>query len=149
MIKGVDYTGVSVVPMCHDGKGKYLVSLRGPGCRDEQGRWEPAGGGGVHFGETLNDALVREIEEECGAHASHIEHMGFREVFREKDGVASHWIVFDYRVLIDPKDVYITEPDKCLELRWCTLPDIPTPQHSQFPFFLEKYKDKLMPLQDA
>ena len=69
--------------------------------------------------------------------------MGFREVFREIDGKKSHWVAFDYKAQIDPKDVSITEPDKCTELRWCAIDEIPQPQHSQFPLFLEKYKDQL------
>lgn len=143
MKKGFDYIGVAVVTMCHDGEGKYLLSKRGPACRDEQGVWEPAGSGAVEHGEDLADAVVREVKEECGATAIDIEYLGFREVQREIDGKRSHYITFDYRVRIEPNEVSITEPDKCSELRWCTIAEIPQPQHSQFPFFLDTYKDIL------
>jgi 8-oxo-dGTP diphosphatase len=141
MQKGFDFIGISVVTMCHDGTGKYLISQRGLGCRDEQGAWEPVGSGGVETTESLEEAVRREVAEECGARAQHIEFMGFREVFREIDGKKSHWIAFDYKARIDQSEVTIMEPKKCTELRWCTIDDIPTPQHSQFPFFLNKYKD--------
>jgi 8-oxo-dGTP diphosphatase len=143
MQKGFDYIGVSVITMCHDGSGRYLISQRGSGCKDEQGNWEPAGGGSVEPHETLEDAVRREVKEECGGNATDIELMGYREVFREIDGKRSHWIAFDYRARIDPKDVSILESDKCTELRWCAIDEIPQPQHSQFPFFLNKYKDRL------
>lgn len=142
MQKGFDYIGVAVVTMCHDGKGNYLISQRGNGCRDEQGAWEPAGSGAVEHGETFEDAVVREVKEECGAMAADIQFMGFREVFRDIEGKSSHYIAFDYKARINPDEVYITEPDKCSELRWCTIGTIPEPQHSQFAFFLNKYKDK-------
>ncbi len=129
--------------MCHDGNGNYLISQRGMGCRDEHGRWEPAGGGGVEHGEALEDAVRREVLEECGAAVLSIEPMGTREVFRDMDGRKSHYVAFDFKVLIDPSNVHVTEPDKCTELRWCTVDAIPEPQHSQFPYFLEKYKDRL------
>ncbi len=143
MQKGFEYIGVSVIPFCHDGQGRYLVSQRGHACKDERGAWEPAGGGSVEPHELLEDAVRREIKEECGANARQIAFMGFREVFRTIDGKDSHWIAFDFKVEIETADVTITEPDKCSELRWCTPAEIPSPQHSQFPFFLKKYKDFL------
>jgi ADP-ribose pyrophosphatase YjhB (NUDIX family) len=143
MHKGFDHIGVSVVTMCHDGKGKYLISQRGNACKDERGAWEPAGSGALEHGESLEDAVRREVKEECGAVASDITLMGFREVFRKLDGRTSHWIAFDFKAKINPNEVSITEPEKCTGLQWCTLNEIPLPQHSQFPFFLNKYKDDL------
>lgn len=143
MQKGFDHIGVSVIPFCHDGKGRYLVSRRGEGCKDEKGAWEPAGGGSVEQNESLDDAVRREILEECGATVVALECLGFREVFRNMDGRPSHWIAFDYKVQIDPETVSITEPEKCSELRWCTVDEIPQPQHTQFPIFIQKYKDIL------
>lgn len=143
MLKGFDYIGVTAVAICHDGNGKYLISKRGMGCRDEHGAWEPAGSGGVKIHESLTDAVCREVKEECGADATNIQYMGFREVFRVLSGKKSHWIAFDFRAQIDPAQVQVTEPDKCDELRWCTIDKIPTPQHSEFPRFLELYKNIL------
>ena len=143
MKKGLDYTGISVVTMCHDGNGKYLIEHRSDKCRDEQGTWSPAGGGAVEPHESLEDAVRREVQEECGANAFNIEFMGYREVFREtKEGV-THWIAFDFKAQINPEEASIQEPEKCFEHRWCSIAEIPDPKHSQFPLYLEKYKDVL------
>ncbi len=143
MQKGIDYTGVAVVCLCHDGAGRYLIELRSDRCRDEHFTWSPVGSGGVDAGEKIEEAARREVFEECGSEVLAIESLGFREVFREQGGVKTHWVFFDYRVLVSPEQVRITEPEKCLEHRWCTLEELPNPLHSQFPVVIETYKDKL------
>ena len=143
MQKGIDFIGISVVTVCHDGRGKYLLEYRGDQCRDEHFTWSPAGSGGVRKGESLEDAVRREILEECGAQATHIEPLGFREVLRTVNGNDTHWIAFDFRAQISPGHVVIHEPEKCLKLEWFLPNEFPAPLHSQFPFFLEKYKDVL------
>ena len=143
MTKGIDYPGVSVVALCHDGSGKYLLELRSEQCRDERLTWSNVGGGGLEAHESLEDAVRREIREECGADALDIEPLGYREVFRETNLGKTHWVAFDFKVRVNPTVISIKEPRLCLEHRWCALDDFPTPLHSQFPHFLEKYKDKL------
>lgn len=143
MEKGTDYIGISVVTICHDGNGKYLLEYRSDRCRDEHLTWSPIGSGGLRKEEKLETAVRREVEEECGAIPTDIEFLGHREVFRNIDGVDTHWIAFDFRAKINPAEVNIMEPDKCLKLEWFAVSDIPEPMHSQFPIFLEQHKDKL------
>ena len=47
--RGVDYIGVTVNFLVHDGNGRILLQKRSKQCRDEQGRWD-IGGGAVEFG---------------------------------------------------------------------------------------------------
>ncbi|MBP9843152.1 MAG: NUDIX hydrolase [Candidatus Pacebacteria bacterium] len=143
MIKGSDYIGNAAVTICHDGKGNYLLGLRSDKCRDEHLTWDPIGSGGIEFGDTIEETIYREIKEECNADVLKIDFLGVREVFRIHEGKKTHWIQFDYKVQIDPANVKIMEPDKCLELGWFTINNFPNPLHSQFPIFLERYKDKL------
>lgn len=143
MTKGEDYIGVAIVPFLHDGEGNYLVSLRTENCRDEQHTWEPLGGGGLKFGETIEEGIVREVLEETGAKPFNFQYLGLREVFREHEGKKTHWLAFDYVAQVKREEVKIMEPDKCAEIRWCKPNEIPEPMHSQFPLFLERYKDTL------
>lgn len=142
MIKGIDYTGVGVVFFCHDGNGKVVVNKRSQNARDEQGCWD-IGGGGVKKGELLEDTLRREIMEEYCADVLEYEYLGFREVHRVKDGAPTHWIIFDFKVRIDPSCCAIGDPDKMDGIAWHTLDDLPSPMHSQWETYREKYGGRL------
>ncbi|MGH7141635.1 MAG: NUDIX domain-containing protein [Minisyncoccia bacterium] len=142
---GTEFTGVSAIFFCHDGAGNFLISRRSPGARDEHGTWDP-GGGGIKFGERVEDALCREVREEYCTDALDVEFLGFRDVLREHNGRPTHWIALDFKVLIDPQPVAIGEPHRCDGLRWVTLKELENfsePFHSQFPAFLEKYRERL------
>lgn len=143
MVKGIDYPGIGVVFFCHDGNGKYICHKRSMKTRDERGCWD-VGGGGVKHGELLEDALRREVKEEYGADILEYEYLGFREVHRVIDGMATHWIVFDFKVRVDPDTSFLGDPEKIDVVEWFTLDAIPHPQHSQLPPTIEKYKTRLI-----
>ncbi|MDZ7786300.1 MAG: NUDIX domain-containing protein [Candidatus Saccharibacteria bacterium] len=139
--KGVSFTGVGTVFICHDGNGKFLMSKRSANTRDEKGRWETPGGG-LKWGFTAEDNIRREVKEELCADTQAIEFIGYRDVFREKeDGTKTHWLMLDFAVLVDPKQVKIGEPEQCDEIGWFTLTNQPTPLHSQHKKLLEKYNE--------
>lgn len=142
MKKGVDYTGVTVVFACHDGEGNFLMNKRSTACRDEHGTWDP-GGGGLDFGDTIEETLRKEIREEYCTDVMDSKFLGFRDVHREHEGVKTHWIALDFKVLIDRSNVKNGEPHKFEELAWFRLDNLPSPLHSQFPNFLNLYKEKL------
>ncbi len=142
MKKGHDYTGVTIVFACHDGKGNFLLSKRGLASRDEQGTWDP-GGGGLEFGDTVEETLQKEIKEEYCADVLDFEFLGYRDVHREHNGEKTHWIALDFKVLIDRSQVKNGEPHKLDEIAWFTLDNLPSPVHSQFPTFLDLYMTKL------
>ncbi len=140
--KGVDYTGVTVVYFCHDGKGNFIMAKRSLNARDEHGRWD-IGGGGVEFGETVEQTIRQEIMQEYCTDVLAFEFLGYRDVHREHQGRQTHWIALDFKVLIDPAKVKIGEPHKFDELGFFTLNNLPENVHSQFPNFLELYRHKL------
>lgn len=141
-LKGVDFTGITIVFACHDGKGNFLLSKRGTACRDEHGTWDP-GGGGLEFGDTVEDTLKKEISEEYCTNVLESEFLGYRDVHRQQNGKKTHWIALDFKVLVDPAKVKNGEPHKLDEIGWFTLDALPSPLHSQFPTFLLLYREKL------
>jgi ADP-ribose pyrophosphatase YjhB (NUDIX family) len=143
MKKGIDHIGVSVIFFCHDGKGNFLSNKRTGKTRDEHGRWD-LGGGGVNFGESALNALKREIKEEYCTDVLKAEFLGYRDVFRtDEKKRKTHWLALDYKVLVDRKKVRNGEPKKSSEVGWFTLKKLPSPVHSQFPFFIKKYRKQL------
>jgi 8-oxo-dGTP diphosphatase len=142
MKKGVDYIGTAVVYFCHDGAGNVLFAKRSTNSRDEIGCWD-IGGGAIEFNESVEDTVRKEIKEEYSTDVKEIQFLGFRDVHRDNDGIPTHWIALDFKVLVDKDMARIGEPHKFDDLAWFTLGSLPSPVHSQLPTFLAKYKDKL------
>ncbi|OGY91666.1 MAG: hypothetical protein A3H70_01345 [Candidatus Komeilibacteria bacterium RIFCSPLOWO2_02_FULL_48_11] len=142
MQKGVDYIGVTTVYFCHDGAGNFVMARRSQNARDEQGRWD-IGGGGLEYGMKVEDSLRKEIKEEYCADVLDFEFLGYRDVHREHNGVKTHWIALDFKVLVARDQVVIGEPHKFDVIGWFTLETIPEDSHSQFPEFLRLHRHKL------
>lgn len=142
---GVDYPGVALVYFCHDGEGKFLMALRSEQSRDEQGRWD-IGGGALDFGDTVEATLAREIGEEYCTDVLDATFLGYRDVHRTHAGTPTHWVALDFAVRVDPAKARIGEPHKFDGLGWFTLDTIPERTHSQFPTFLDLYRDRLSEL---
>jgi 8-oxo-dGTP diphosphatase len=142
MRKGIDFTGITIVYFCHDGNGRFVMHKRGADARDENGRWD-IGAGALEVHDTIEGTLRKEIQEEYGADVLDFEFIGYRDVHREHAGERTHWVSFDYKVLVDPAQVKNNEPHKFDDIQWFTLDKIPDEVHSQLPLFLEKYRESL------
>lgn len=129
--RGVDYIGVTVNFIVHDGKGNILLQKRSQNCRDEQGKWD-VGGGALEFGERLEDAVRREMKEELLTEALDIKFIKTYEALRDNNGTPTHWMAFAHIVRVDPKTVKIGEPHKIDEIAWFTSKNLPYPLHSMF-----------------
>jgi len=140
MQKGIDFIGVGVVYYCHD--GNVILAKRSNNCKDEHGNWD-IGGGGLEFGEDVIIGMKREIKEEYGTDVLDFEFLGFRDVHRIFNGIKTHWVALDFKVLVDKKQVKNGEPHKFDDVKWFKHNEFPSPTHSQLPEFLNKYKNKL------
>jgi 8-oxo-dGTP diphosphatase len=129
--RGIDHIGVGAVSIIHDGKGKILLMKRGPKARDEHGRWDVCGGA-IEFGETIEDAIVREVGEELCTVPLDMEFLTAYDAHREHRGSKTHWVQIIYAVKVDPKTVKIGEPHKISEIGWFDSKTLPSPLHSQF-----------------
>lgn len=146
MIIGIDYIGISTPFFCNDGKGNFLFHKRSRNCRDENGRWD-AGSGKLDFGVGLEENVLREVEEEYGCRGEIQERLPTHDIFREHNGVKTHWVVVPFFIKVNPKEVKNNEPEKIDELGWFKLDNLPQPLHTGFQFtlshsqeYFEKYK---------
>ena len=142
MKKGQDYIGITTVFLCHDGNGKVLLNKRSNNCRDEHGAWD-CGGGGLEFGDTVENTLRKEILEEYSTEIINFEFLGYRDVHRENNGKRTHWVALDFKVEVDPSKVKIGEPHKFDDIGWFDLNSFPKTLHSQLPNFLNLYRSKI------
>lgn len=140
--KGTAYPGVTIVYFCHDGKGNFLLNKRGARARDERGKWDP-GGGGLEFGESVDETLRRELKEEYGVDPLEVEFLGYRDIHRSENGAPTHWLALDFKVRVDRERTRNAEPHKFDGIGWFSLDALPSPLHSQMRPALEKYKTRL------
>lgn len=121
MKQGKEYIGVSVAFLCHDGNGNILMHQRGPGCRDHHYTWD-WGGGGVEYGERLEEAVLREVAEEYGVVGIVEQQLPVCEFIEDNN----HWVIHNYIVYIaDPASVQTTEPEKVTNIQWFAIDALP------------------------
>jgi 8-oxo-dGTP diphosphatase len=129
--RGIDHIGISASFVVHDGKGRILLQKRGPHARDEQGAWD-VGGGAIEFGESIDEAVRREIKEELCTTPLDIQFLTVYDAHREHNGAKTHWVAIIHAVQVDPSKVKNGEPHKIEKLEWFTSKNLPAPLHSQF-----------------
>ncbi len=136
---GKDYIGVTTPFYCHDGKGNFLFGKRGNACRDERGHWDP-GSGKLEFGLTIQENVLKEIQEEYGCGGVIQEQLPGHSIIRNENGVRSHWLVIPSFVLINPSEAKNNEPHKIDDIGWFRLDALPHPIHEGFWYAFNTYK---------
>jgi mutator protein MutT len=122
MRRGIDYIGVGVGAVLVDTDGKLFLARRGPLAKNERGLWEFPGGS-VEFGETLAEALEREMREEYGIEIS-VGHL-LDVVDHILPEESQHWVSPTYVCAIVSGTPRICEPGKCSEIGWFPADQMP------------------------
>ena len=138
--RGFGFIGVNCTFWCHDKKNRVLMHKRSNNCRDELGRWD-YGAGSMEFGETFDETVAREVEEEYGIKPEEIIYVKTENVLRTHNGQKTHWIKNLHWVLVDPKKVKNNDPEKISEIGWFEVDNLPSPLHSQIKIEVELLKD--------
>lgn len=138
--KGIDYIGVTCVFFCHDGKGNFLLHKRSQSCQDEQGNWD-IGGGSLEFGESFEEGVLREIQEEYCSDVLDLKFIGSYNALRTHKNIKTHWVALLFLAQVDPEKVKIGEPEKMEEIGWFKKDALPSPLHTFFPTAWELVKE--------
>ena len=123
MKRGVDYIGVGVGAILVNDEGRVFLARRGPKAKNERGLWEFPGGS-VEFGETLAQALQREIKEEYGVEISVGALVDVADHILPAEG--QHWVSPTYICQITSGEPAIREPEKCTAIGWFKIDQVPT-----------------------
>lgn len=126
MKPGSDYIGVGVGALMVNQNNQLFLAKRGTACKNERGLWEFPGGA-VEFGETLEIALIREMKEEFGIDISVLSLLDVVDHILPDEG--QHWISPTYICKIINGSPEILEPQKCSQIKWFDIDEIPQPDH--------------------
>lgn len=124
MEQGKDYIGVGVGAFIMNPHSHVLLMKRGPGCKNEVGCWIIPGGS-VKFGETLRQAVVREVREELGVEIEIDGQLAAYDHLIPAEG--QHWVTNVFPAHITTGIPQIMEPEKCDAVEWFPLDKLPEP----------------------
>jgi mutator protein MutT len=111
------YPRVGVGAITLNVERKIFLSQRGPEAKNEPGKWIGPGGA-IEFGETLSQALVREMEEEYGFTVESVELLGvYDHILPEND---QHWVSPTFICKVVSGEPQNLEPNKCSAIGWFT-----------------------------
>lgn len=141
MKPGVDYIGVAVGAFIINDKGEVLLMKRSQHAKNEKGKWE-APGGAVEFGETLEQAIRREMKEELEIDIEILAQWGAKDHIIPED--KQHWVPTTFFAKVaqgqTPKN---SEPLKHDTFAWFAIDNFPNPLSLITQMNLEDYKKRI------
>lgn len=140
LLRGVDYIGVGVGAVLVDADQQVFLARRGPLAKNERGLWEFPGGS-VEFGETLAQALQREMHEEFGIEIEVGELLDVVDHLLPEEG--QHWVSPTYICRLRSGEPRVLEAGKCDAIGWFALDEIPSDVTKVTRLNLAHYRERL------
>jgi len=126
MKPGKDFIGLTVGAIILNEKGEILLIKRKSNTDKNKtyvgkGSWSTVGGK-VDFGESVEEALKREVKEEIGVEVQIEKFIGYTEQILENGN--THWFLLHFLCRIG-EDAKIMEPEKIEKVEWFPVNNIP------------------------
>lgn len=138
---GIDFIGVSVGAFIVNNKGEILLMKRSQNAKNEKGKWE-APGGAVEFGETLEKAIRREMQEELGIDIEILSQWSAKDHIIPDE--KQHWVPTTFLVHVAKNQTpKIMEPHKHDAIDWFAIDNFPTPLSLITQIGVEEYRSQL------
>jgi ADP-ribose pyrophosphatase YjhB (NUDIX family) len=103
--------------------GKMLLGKKAPGVGPYPDMWQIPGGGANIESESLEEAVKREVKEECGIEIYDLEQVAFDEDYaKNKENEMVHYVFLQFHVLTDEDRV--TPGDDMAHLEWVKKEDL-------------------------
>lgn len=117
MIKGKDYIGVGCWGIVTNNQGQILLIKK-----KVNNYWERPGGN-VEVGESLEECIVREVEEEVDIKSKVVDFVTFDQVFFGSG--KKHWVTFCYHLKYESGVAKNIEPEKHDDVKWFSFNNLP------------------------
>jgi ADP-ribose pyrophosphatase len=124
MKPGIDYVGVGCGCVIINDKNEVLLVKRSNQSKMEPGLWSRPGGT-VEFGETVEEALKREIKEELDIEIEILSFLEHTNNIMVEDGIKKHWLAMGFLARIKSGELKNMEPHKHDDVRWFPLNNLP------------------------
>lgn len=122
LVKGKDYIGVGCGAVIINDKNQVLLMLRTEKARNNPFYWSIPGGG-VDFFESFEDCLKRELKEELDVEIEVVKLLCVCNHIIESE--SQHWVAPQFLCKIINGEIKNMEPDKCSEIKWFDLDNMP------------------------
>lgn len=133
------YPRIGVGVMIINDKGEVLIGQR-QGSHGA-GEWSFPGGH-LEFGETIMETAIREAKEECNLDLSGLELISVADERRYIETDGKHYVNIGIKANSFSNEVKIMEPDKCLEWRWFSFDNLPSPLFEGTELVIKNYLAK-------
>jgi 8-oxo-dGTP diphosphatase len=124
MKPGIDHIGVGCGCIIFNDKNEILLLKRSKNSKTDREMWSRPGGT-VEFGETIEDALIREIKEETNLDIKIIKPLDITNDLKQEDGMLKHWIAIGFLGKVIGGELKNMEPNKHEEVSWFSLDNLP------------------------
>jgi len=140
MEKGKDYIGVGCGAVILNDKNQILLMKRTENVRNNPFYWSIPGGG-VDFFESLEECIKRELKEELNIEIEVVKLLCVCNHIIKNE--KQHWVAPQFLCKIIGGEIKNMEPDKCSEIKWFDLDDMPDPITDNTRDGVEVIKNKL------